>query len=129
MISAIRIEHSDGQGMFTSIHYLTGKCRKTVYEFLPSVSERHYAFPCLKKEMHYKNSKDNFCAYKTIEQLNEWILPDEITVLIDKGYKIYLLDLSEAIVTDYQVIFKKEHIIHKKDITQLFEQKKKTYKT
>lgn len=123
MITAIRIEHpSDGIGIFMQ------KDRESlsVHNFLKSVSVRHVQnFPDIKDEIGYEVYKSYFCAYKTIEQLNDWILPDEMTEIINKGYKIYLLDLTEAKVTDFQVIFKKEHILQQKDITSIFRVKKK----
>jgi len=41
--------------------------------------------------------------------------------VIKMGFKILLLDVSECMIGEYQVLFRKKNIIQSKDITHLFE--------
>ena len=61
-----------------------------------------------------------FCAFKSIDQFQEWVTKGEIKILISFGFKIYLIDVSEARIGEYQVLYKKENILQSKDITNMF---------
>jgi hypothetical protein len=42
-----------------------------------------------------KHNKQWFCAYKTIEQLLQWITLDEIKAIIKHGFNILVLEVTE----------------------------------
>jgi hypothetical protein len=68
-----------------------------------------------------KDYKEWFCAYKTIEQIQEWIMPDEIDYFVSKGFRLLLLKVSEYQIGEKQVLFTRESIIKQEDITSLFQ--------
>lgn len=68
----------------------------------------------------YKGLKEWFCAYKTIEQLQEWVKKEELNFFFSKGFKVLLLTVSEYQEGEKQVIFTKESIVSSEDITSLF---------
>lgn len=129
-MQAIRIEHEDGQGMF-----IIEKCDEngneigTRYDkivghrFLPTVRERHtgkFKGPMRETFADQFICGKHFFAYKSIEQLRQWVFPEEMIQLLDRGYKVYLLNLSEAIEGEMQIIYMKKDIISKEDISSLF---------
>ena len=63
---------------------------------------------------------DEYCAFKTVNQLNKWITKDEIKEFFKIGFRVYLLTVDRCKVGDKQVIYKKDHVMNKKDITDLF---------
>lgn len=66
------------------------------------------------------DGKEWFCAYKTVEQLQQWVLKEELAFFISKGFKVLLLSVSEYQEGEKQVIFTKESIVSSEDITTLF---------
>ena len=120
MKTVIRIEHYDGIGMFRSqIGHLR---RKTVYDFLPEVGDRHIKFndPDMDHLDIEKENKTWYCAYKSIEQLQKWILKDEFKILFDRGFRVLLLDVTEYQEGEDQIIYTKESIANSKNISSLF---------
>lgn len=110
MIQVLRIENEDGIGIFHG-GFAFSVCRE--------VATRHGKFP----NPHQEGLKMNgqwFCAYKTIEQIQEWIMPDELRMLPECGYRVYLLTVTNYQIGNYQVIFTKDSIIDRKDVTELF---------
>jgi hypothetical protein len=115
MTTILRIEHKDGCGIFRS--YASG-CLVNAKTF----HERHNNFPSPKDDMFILRNveDDEFCAFKSIEQLQEWVTADEIKQFIKLNCKVLLIDVSECIVGEYQILYKKENIIQTKDISELF---------
>jgi hypothetical protein len=64
--------------------------------------------------------KEWFCAFKSIEQIQQWILPDEFKVLLDNDFQILLLTVTEYQEGNHQIIFTKESITSSQDISTLF---------
>lgn len=126
MIKVLRLEHNDGSGIFTS--YINGEHR----EYNPwsvacheDVSSRHQQFKDPYKE---EFSSDiyvfieglHFCAYKSIEQFQDWIHKDEFAQYYAHGIKAYILELSDCFIGIDQVLFKKSDVISKTDVSELF---------
>ena len=61
-----------------------------------------------------------FCAYKSVDQLKEWITTEEIATLKENNYRIFMLDVTNYHEGKYQVIYTKESIVNTTDITDLF---------
>lgn len=67
-----------------------------------------------------KNSRNWFCAYKTIEQVQAWILTDEIEFFVSIGFRILMLEVEEYQEGERQTIYTRESIVNIEDITSLF---------
>ena len=118
MNTIIRIEHpSDGKGIWRS--------NTTVYDTLSNIWEfvsRHRQFPNPTYEGDVTGFIEgiHYCAFKSIEQLQEWVYKDEIKELLELGFKVYMLDVSNWLEGNYQICYKKEDILQQKDISELF---------
>jgi len=136
MKSIIRIEHpSDGIGIFTTrnkgerMWKYTSEDHKTnpvcIFDYSPSsIGEfvfRHRDFPMAEIDCEGFIIDEHYCAYISVEQVQQWIMPEELNQLIDLGFRIYILDISQWIEGKYQIAYKKEHILQQKDITSLFQ--------
>jgi len=93
-------------------------------KFTPtSLLDRHLKFPNIRDDKglsNVTNKVSHFCAYKSIEQVQQWIMKDEIEHLVSKGCNILMLDVSECHEGEFQILFKKENIIQSKIINDLF---------
>jgi len=122
----IRIEHeSDGYGMFISKDGRRVEVGRNQNEILPDLYERHKNFNSPHNdglEMYFPlDRKGNwFCSFKSIEQLQEWVKPDELRILFENGFHILILDVSEWVDGEHQIIYTKESIVSQKDISDLF---------
>lgn len=124
MKTIIRIEHKSGIGIFRAKNRLGNEIiftKKNRSKF-NSLEKRHWDFPT-----PYGDSKINrfinpeeFCAFKSIEQVQQWITKDEIIALTKHDFKVLMLDVSECIEGEYQIIYEKKNILQSKDITNLF---------
>ena len=121
-IQIIRIEHTDGIGMFTDFTDDYKERMQCVWNILPELSNRHKNFNTPEEDNLNldKNFKDWYCAYKSIEQLQEWVLKDEFKTLFDYGYKVLLIECTNYQIGKDQVIYTKESIKTSKDISSLF---------
>ncbi len=123
MKQIVRIEHKDsGIGIWN--HSNDGSYKRNVeaidsYELL---RDRHLNFLRPFEETNLKGifNKDYYCAFKSLDQLKDWIYDNEVKELIDQGFIILLIELNNYHEGDYQIIFKKEDIITRKDITDIF---------
>lgn len=119
----IRIEYpTTGRGLFTGD--IDGKT-PSVYNFAPEISDRHRSFPNMINDfielfIVEGNLSEYFCAYLSIDQLQEWVTPDELRVVIKEGFVILLLEVTHYHESKYQVIYTKESITQTMDITSLF---------
>jgi len=121
----IRIEYpGDGIGIFMT--YLsdgeTVRNIKPIDEFCINAYRRHRNFNTPSEDglNKYKNNKNWFCAYKSVEQLQQWIKPIELKRIIKKGYIVLMLDVSKYQEGRDQIIYTKESIKSSKNITSLF---------
>jgi len=125
MLQVVRLQHkTSGEGIF--------RCNTFDGEFVDFTNEekqmysdfniRHNSFNSPKKDLLYIRLYDKtwFCAYKTVEQLQQWLMPDEIRFLISKNFDVLLLAVNEYQVGEHQVIFTKESIVSSNVINSLF---------
>lgn len=121
-IKVLRIENISGFGIFWSRPSFA-------YSICSTVGDRHVNFPIPYEDKNvvdgyglnlYQDSKQWFCAYKTVDQLKQWITVEECRELTQHGFAVYLLEVEEYQEGEYQVIFTKESIISKQDVTELF---------
>lgn len=127
MKTIIRIEYPlDGLGIFTT--YLNkdfdSKKReiRPIDEFCREAYVRHMQFNCpFQDKLNLKKDNKNwFCSYKSIEQLQQWITPEELKTIIKEGYKVFMLDVLEYQEGRDQIIYTKDSIQSSKNITSLF---------
>lgn len=116
-IKIIRIEHyEDGLGPFTY-----SSDTNVLIDFW---GRHNKLFPLPQNDIGIERDihVNEYCGYKSIEELRSWVKPNEIKKLIDLGFRIMLYEMSELKCTigDYQVIFFKDEHISVKDITELF---------
>lgn len=126
MKTIIRIEHNDGVGMFNT------EAEKQVDDICPELYKRHFLgsdstqkpFPSPGRDIPaldmWKDDKEWFCAFKSLEQFNNLVYKEEAKILIKHGYKILLLGVTEFQEAENQVLFTKESIIETKNINSLF---------
>lgn len=123
MITVVRIEHpEDGDGLFNSLNDFSLP-RNLELSFIEQLNKKHRKFPRPVEDEGIERDPirdKEFCAFFSIEQLQKWIEPDWFEEIKELGFKILMIELSEAVVGEYQVLFKKEHIIKTKDISDLF---------
>ena len=122
MKTIIRIERPDGIGMFRNEVAVLN-----IIELI-DLAKRHgngkFPIPYYDKNLNiiscYKDDKEWFCAYKSIEQLQQWVKPNEFKYLFNYSYKVLLLDVTEYQEGEYQILYTKESILNRKDISNLF---------
>jgi hypothetical protein len=116
MIKAIRIEANDGIGVFLTIYKSADRCSLGSGMDLWDAVERHSRFNTPTDD-GITIFDDEFCAYHSIEQLRTWFTPDELYTIITHGYRVYELTLSTAKVGRDNIVFNKNNIISKIDIS------------
>lgn len=120
-MKAVRVENlKDGCGCFSSY---TDKDEYRSYinlDFLRKLCLKHSTFndPRNDNLNLNKDKKVWFCAYKDVEQLTSWLSKSDIKRLIKQGFRIYLLEVDEYQVGNHQIIYTKESILTKTDITK-----------
>lgn len=127
----IRIEHpSDGLGLWRSSY--DEKQYNTIedHSCYPEISKRHRdqtRFPafCFDKELQDQISWEavqeyNF-AFKDLAQLETALTREELKECIEAlGFHVLMLDVTDYYESPYQIVFKKESIVNKKDISSMF---------
>jgi len=117
MKTIIRIQHETGNGLWRTM--IEGDFLCTSLSFHDELSEKHEDFPTPAQENHFLK-KEEFCAFKSIEQLQEWIKPNWFKEIMDLGFRILMIEVSEAITLTYQVMYEKQNITKISDISKLF---------
>jgi hypothetical protein len=115
MIKAIRIEANDGIGVFLS-RYKNQNRLSLDHLGLWEAVNRHQQFntPTYDGLAIFEYE---FCAYHSIKQLRTWFTPDELYIILTHGYRVYELTLLTAKVGRDNIVFNKNNIISKIDIS------------
>lgn len=122
-IQFIRIKHpEDGEGIWRSKVGNSLDYKIDSLKCYTQLEDRHSEFktPSSDGLNLDKNQLDWFCAFKSMGQLYEWILKDEMLELISAGFIVYLIKATDYQEGEYQIIYTKESIVLKIDITNLF---------
>lgn len=127
MTKAIRIEYSDGYGLFfKKIWDKQGNiiANRDVYaekDFHELWVKHNDFFPQPHEEFLHvtKDLKEYFCAFKSINDLLFWIKPNQLNEIINAGFKIYELDVTDYQIGGYQIIYTKESIVNQIDRTNV----------
>jgi hypothetical protein len=125
MVQIVRIEHpTDGKGIFRSNCTNDIINNKQLYNLSLKLCDRHgndkFNTPRVDGIDIEKDNKDWFCAYKTIEQLLEWVTLKEIKMCIKHGFNILLLEVTEYQEGRDQICYTKESIIDQRNLNDLF---------
>ena len=126
MKSIIRIEHVSGNGLWRAKDSC-GRCVSDEFTFIDELRCKHYDFPTPFEDTNidtsitfYNIKSDEFCAFKSVEQIQQWIEKEWFIEIIKHDFKILLIDVSECIELKHQIIYKKEHVLQVKNISNLF---------
>ncbi len=119
-MTIIRVEHpQDGKGIWRSKTNDEWMCDKISNYW--KISDKHSNFPTPNSDKKLNGiNPDEFCAFKSIYQLQKWIIKSELIEFISLGFKVYALTVSDCKVGTHQVLYKKENIVTNNDITMLF---------
>ena len=122
LYNLIRVEAADGKGMYRNdivtimeideladLRYRHSTCNDNG---MPT--PENDGIRCFKEGLHY-------CGYKSLEQIQQWIMPEEFSILIREGFRIYLYVVTELLESRNQVVFDKNNVRSKIDITSIFE--------
>lgn len=136
----IRIEHPyDGCGPFGS--RWKGKSR---YPHLPPcpfnyhpneigmLSQSHWDMPtpCRDDSIScYFERGVHYCGYLSEETMWEWVGKMEMKMLLEVGFEVYKIEATDVGTGLFQVIFQKENIVSKKNITKSIKRKIKNNET
>lgn len=121
MKTVIRIEHTkDGRGLFRS-----GTAHNRTIEKLychDALLGKHSGFPTPFHDnlINRRPKRNEYCAFKSIEQLQEWLESDWIKEAIKFGYRVLMLDVSEYVEGEYQILYKRCNVLQSKDVSSLF---------
>lgn len=119
MKTVIRIEHPyDGNGLWRSVNS-DGDTVIDDISFFFELSLKHNDLP-VPQDDNLTMTSSHYCAFKSIEQIQQWIENNWWKEIIDLGFRVLMIDVSEYQEGNHQIIFKKEHILQSKDITELF---------
>lgn len=121
MITAIRIEHpKDGNGIFHSFNGIYPVLR-TLSNY-SQFTDRHSSFlsPREDKLINRWPERDEYCAFKSASQLKKWVSKKELKEFINLGFKVLELHISECMIGEYQILYKKSNVYKTNDITSQF---------
>lgn len=127
----IRIEHpSDGMGLWRSLNTGGWSSKIDRHSQYFKISKRHSnpsVFPGLHEddELQYEAKDVDICdyhfAFKDLAQLEVALTREELKECIEVlGFQVFMLDVTDYYESSYQIVFKKESIVNKKDISSMF---------
>ena len=126
MTTLIRIEHPEsGNGIWRHFDKQGHRTCLNLSNY-DEFEDRHRSFATLRSElnsifaMDYLDMLVYFCGFKSIEQLQQWVYQSEINEFVSFGFRIYKIEVNNCLMGDYQVFFKKDNIVSKIDITDIF---------
>lgn len=122
MNTIIRIEHEDGFGICRyqlnpfKQRYVIGDSAET-----DDLWSRHNDIPPPARDNLASVMTDqHYCAFKSLESFENMVYRHEVNFLLKMNFKVYLLEVSECFFGNYQCIYRKQDILLKKDISNLF---------
>jgi len=119
MKTIVRLEYTDGNGVFRANNN-EGARIKYHHSQWDIIEARHDLFPTPWEDTIRGFNDSHYCAFKSIEQLQQWLTVEEIKEFITLGFKVLMLDVHTYLEGEYQICFKKEDILQSKDISSLF---------
>ncbi len=120
MKTIVRIEHISGNGIWQS--YVDGDIDRPFYDefsFSSELKSKH-VYMNTPQEDGLDMTSQHYCAFKSIEQMNQWIEKEWYKELFEHDFKVLSIQVSDYQESMDQVIFKKRDIISSTDISDLF---------
>jgi hypothetical protein len=122
MKTIVRVEHYVGDGLWKAKDN-NGSIYMS-FSFVDDLVEKHYNFPTPNQDLllsiSLRKNPQYYCAFKSIEQLQQWIDKEWWKEIFELGFKVLLIDVSECLEGEYQILYQKQHILQSKDISNLF---------
>ena len=120
MYQVIRIEHTDGWGMFRW-NDKTGE-RYTIGDSVESMPM--YQLHKNRNNPYEDNiddfNDDMFCAFINLDTFNELVEKPSLLYLLDKGFKVLMLTVTKIKKGEHQVCYYKEDVMQITDISAIF---------
>jgi len=132
MKTIICIEHKRGTGFWRTTtksgwSSLISMCPN--YEYISSQHNDPSKFPTFREDINLYNQveklnveiSDYLFAFKSIDQMLSGLTLNDLKYCINKlGFSVYMIEVSDCIESPYQIVYKPEHIIEKKNINFMF---------
>lgn len=124
-LQVIRVENSSGVGMFRADFgtYEISSLKDMVsrhFDYKENCDDIYFPRPEQEGIEMTKDSKEWFCAFRSLEQFNSLIFDSEAKVLIENGFNVLLLSVTNYQLGDNQIAFTKESITKSENINTLF---------
>jgi len=134
MKTIIRIEHKSGKGLFRAIGN-DGYALILQHPNFDKIEQRHNdfdKFPTFYSDTILKNKvkerygytdiiSEYLFSFKSLEQLATALTSSELQYCINElEFSVYMIEVSDCIESPYQIVYKPEHIIEKKNINFMF---------
>lgn len=126
-ITCIRFEDSQGIGFIKSkqfnVEALLSECWNNHFSPKLFYSNRKRFFPVPHKDKNlnlYNQSKNWFCAFKNLQQVKRIFTKEDLNILVNNGISIYFLEIEEYQEGRRQILYTKESIVNKVDISNKF---------
>lgn len=123
-ITVIRVEHDCGLGPYRDYHRtkpISKPHEDTLEYFATKASDRildmNVPIILVDNCSIYKDNKDWYCAFKSVNDLLKYIYPEEIAIMYNHDYKVLQLEITEYQIGIHQILYTKKSIINSKDIT------------
>lgn len=120
-----RVEHElDGWGCFRKNYSLTNINRKKLITelSLDELYNRTMDLPSPNNDGIYDmitwGGDTEFCGCISLLQLTQWVTFSELHILIENGYNVLEITVSDYKLGDTQVVFSKRNIIKQKNINR-----------
>lgn len=131
MRQVIRIEHPyDGMGIWCSRPEIGYGDYTDRHSRCDSIITRHNnkdLFPTFSQDKQLSSIftedevQDYHFAFKSLDQFEVALTREEVAEFIENlGFRVLMLDVTEYLESDYQVVFKKESIVKSVDISFMF---------
>lgn len=126
IMKIIRIEHpEDGIGWFNSEF----GDKHSNYSEICFRHTKNNGFPNFRNDdvlreqfdLNEGLTEDYFFAFKSIEKLEAGFTREELKEIInEQGFQVLMLTVSKWFESEYQVVFRKEDVLEKEDISFMF---------
>ena len=116
MIKVIRVENNKGEGFWTASN--DDSHLKSLTN-IDAFCKRHDLLSTPSEDMALNSIyKDEYCAFYNEIDLKRFLYLSELKHFSNYNFRIYEMILSKARLGECQVLFRRENIISKKDITE-----------
>ena len=119
-----RIEHKNGYGIFMASDSSGCPYYLSIGD---GFTNRHVHFPTPDEDLRIlrRSQHDEYCAFKNKSDLKKWVKTSELNNFVKLGFDIYKIKINkvDAVIGEYQILYKKDKIINKICITHEYQPK------